>query len=185
MLPKGMLKTNLEKRMNPFYSEVQKFRLPPFVEREVLRLAKKAVEMKLTMSYSKIEITAGLIYLVLKEFNLSPLIKDITKVYSITKNKLLRVSKFLSQNLNLKIKPTEDIENYLIRIVNDLLLPSHLVKKALQKSKKLDIISPLVKTGTSLWLVANEDGIKVAKSQIARALGISETALKKNIKKFT
>ncbi len=179
---KGILKSPIEKKMTPFYAELKKFRLPKYVEAEVISICKKCVEEKLTMSYSKLKLLSATIYLVSKREGIPIMIKGLTKTYGVEKYDILKVAKFISKKFNLKL-PNGDVENYIIRITSDLNKEGELTREAIKISKTLNICNPLIKTAVAIWLASQKLKIKLKKYELANACGISELTLRRNLRK--
>jgi transcription initiation factor TFIIB len=178
---KGILKTKIEKKMAPFYAEIKKFNLPKHMEAEVLMLAKRTVELKLTMSWSKMEILSALIYSVCKREGMPVMIKELEKIYGVDKKTLLQCLKMLVSKLGIRAVSL-NTESYMIRIASDLGYNGKLATKAIEISRKLNISHPLLMAAVSIWLAAKEINIKLKKKTVAKASEVSEAALRKNIK---
>jgi len=178
----GILESRFEKKMKPFYAELKKISIPKHIEAEVIMLCKKAVELKITMSYSKTELLAGLIYIVSRRYGLPMLANDLTRIFSISKKDLFRVAKFVARKLELKANSV-DVENCIIRVTSDLNV-ERLSGQAIAVSRTLDISNPLLKSAVSIWIATKNAKIKIKKRALARACNVSEPALRKNIKKW-
>jgi transcription initiation factor TFIIB len=176
----GILRGKFEAKMLLFYAEIKKFSLPKYIEAEVLTLAKRAVELKLTMSYSKLEILSALIYYVCKREAIPVMIKDLEKTYGTRKKRILKSYKMLINELGLKTAGTT-LETYMIRIASDLGYNGELATKAISISRKLAIAHPMLKAAVSVWLAAKSLGLKIKKKELAKIAGVSEAALRKNI----
>jgi transcription initiation factor TFIIIB Brf1 subunit/transcription initiation factor TFIIB len=180
---KGILRSPIEKKMVPFYAEIKKFALPKYIEAEVLTLARSAVEKKLTMSFSKIEILSSLIYHTCKRENIPVLIKDLEKTYSIGKKRILKCNNLLIDRLGLKRINEINVENYIIRIVSDLGFNCNLAAESIQISNKIKIDHPLIRAAVSIWLAGKRLKLRIKKKDLAKLSGISEAALRRNIKR--
>jgi transcription initiation factor TFIIIB Brf1 subunit/transcription initiation factor TFIIB len=174
----GILASSMEKKMRPFYAELKKMSLPKHVEAEVIRYCKLSVERKLTMSYSKVELLAGLIYLTGRRYGVPILISELTKTFQITKKELLRAAKFAAKKLNLSFKPLQDIESLIIRICADL-GHEELAYNSIKTANKLKIDNQTVLAGIAIWKTALNARVKIQKRRLARVTGISETVLRK------
>ena len=180
---RGILKDATEKKMSVFYVEIKKFSLPKYVEAEVLVLAKKAVERKLTMSYSKLEILCALIYLLCRREAIPVMLRDLEKTYGCSKKRILKTAKLLKEKLGLNEIIETGVESYIIRISSDLGYNGELATKAIEEAKKLGIAHVLLKAAVAVWIAGKELNLKIKKKELARVAGVSEAALRKNIGK--
>lgn len=178
----GILEDKFEKKMKPFYAELKKISLPKHIEAEVIRLCKKAVETKITMSYSKVELLAGIIYAVSRSYGLPMLANDLTKIFGISRKDLLRVAKFIARKFGMKINTSADVENCIIRISADL-GQERLARKAIEIARGLKIDNPLIRSAVAVWLSAANSKVKIKKRVLAKLAGVSESALRKNLKR--
>ena len=163
--------------------EIKKFHLPKYVEAEALTIAKKAVEKKLTMSFSKIEILAAIIYHLCKRESIPILMKDLEKTYRIKRKKIHRTLKLLKKKMDFS-KTQENISTYIIRISSDLGFNGELATKAIKISGKLKISHPILRAGVSIWLASKKLHIKIEKKKIAKTCGVSYPALRRWIKEI-
>lgn len=175
---KGILKSPTEKKMAPFYMEIKKLHLPKYVEAEALTLARKAVEKKLTMSFSKIELLSAIVYYLCKREAIPILIKDLEKTYRVNGKRIHRTLKLLKKELNFS-KTEENISTYIIRISSDIGHNGVLATRAIKISEKLDISHPLLRAGVSVWLASKELNIKIEKKKLSKAAGVSYAALRR------
>lgn len=180
---KGILKDKKEKKMLAFYAEIKKFSLPKYIEAEVLTLARKAVEQKLTMSYSKLEILSALIYSVCKREGIPVMPNDLEKTYFCTKKRILKALKMLKQKLGLNDIINTEADSYIIRIASDLGYNGELASKAITISEKVKINHPLLKAAVSIWFASKKLKLKIKKKDLAKFAGVSIVALRKNLKK--
>ena len=179
----GILKSQMEKKMAPFYNEIKKFSLPKYIESEVLELAKKSVEKKLTMSFSKLEILASLIHYVSRREGIPILIRELERKLNVSKKRVLKCYKFLIRKLKLE-KQISDVDSYIIRISSELGFNGNLATLAIKISKRLNILHPVVKVVISVWLASKKLELKIKKKDLARLSGISEATIRKNISKL-
>jgi transcription initiation factor TFIIIB Brf1 subunit/transcription initiation factor TFIIB len=181
---KGILRGKLEKKMVPFYADIRKFSFPKYVEKDVLNLARKAVEEKLTMSFSKLEILASLIYYVCKREGIPILLRELERKLNVNRKRILRCYKFLVKRLNLNEKIPLEADSYIIRISSELGFNGKLTTLAIDISRKLRISHPVVRAVVAVWLASKKIGTKIKKKDLSRVSGISETAIRKNLSKL-
>jgi len=180
---KGILRSPTEKKMVPFYAEIKKFALPKYIEAEVLTLARSAVEKKLTMSFSKLEILSSLIYHICKRENIPVLIRDLEKTYGAGKKRILKCQKLLIGKLGLKRINGINVDTYIIRIASDLGFNGSLATESIQISNKIKINHPLIRAAVSIWFAGKRLKLRIKKKELAKIAGISEAALRRNIKR--
>jgi len=178
-----MLKTNMERKMTPFYAELKKIRLPGYIEAEVIILCKECVNKKLTMSYPKRKLLAALIYLVSKREGVPITIRDLEKHFDIDKWDLLKIAKFLAKKLGIRLNNTS-AESYIIRISSEI-GKEKLAHEAIKMLKCVKLSHPLIKAAVCIWIASKKMGVKIKKSELAKAAGISELTLRRNIKKVS
>ncbi|MDD5181849.1 MAG: hypothetical protein PHC66_01605 [Candidatus Nanoarchaeia archaeon] len=178
---RGILKDKTEKKMSVFYAEIKKFSLPKYIEAEVLVLAKKAVELKLTMSYSKLEILCALIYHLCRRESIPVMLRDLEKTYGCSKKRVLKSLKLLREKLALNEIIEAGVESYIIRISSDLGYNGELATKAISVAVGVNIAHVLLKAAVAVWIAGGELGLKIKKKELARVAGISEAALRKNL----
>lgn len=176
---RGILKTPVEKKMTPFYAELKKVSLPKHIEAEVILMARRCVEEKLTMSYPKVNILAALIFLVSKREGIPVITGELTRIFGCGKTDLFRTTKFLSKRLGIK-KTDVGIESYVIRATTNL-CHEELAQKAISIAVNLKIGNPVVKTAVAVWLAAKEMKIRIKKKDLAKICGISRISLRRNI----
>lgn len=179
---KGILRDKTEKKMLPFYHEVKKFSLPKYIEAEVLFLGKKAVELKLTMSYSKLEILSALIYIICKREGVPVIISDLEKQYGTKRKRIWKTIKMLKEKLDLESDSSSGSDSYIIRIASDLGYNGKLATTAIRLSKKIKVNHPLLRAAVSIWLAGQKLNLKIKKKDLAKYAGVSVAALRRNLK---
>jgi len=124
------------------------------------------------------------IYAACRRNNIPRNLHEISKVSHISKKKILKYYKFLSKQLNIKLKPTLP-KDYISRFASELGLSGEIQAKA------IEIIEGAVRSGLSsgrnpsgvaasaLYISSRLCGDRKTQSEIARISGVSEVTIRK------
>jgi len=181
---RGMLKTNTERAMNPFYAEIKKMDLNKQIEAGVIKICKQCVERKITKRASKLEILCAATYLVSKGQGIPIFFDDFELTYGVSRVKILRAYRKICRELRLKMKPVNNSSEYITRICNDMGMPGRLASVAIQASKAKSTDNPIMLAAASIYIAAGVMKLQLRQREVAKQCRISEPALRENSEKL-
>ena len=181
---KGILRSNFERAMKPFYAEIKKMDLNKQVEAGVIKICQKCVKKRLTLRASKLEILCAATYIVSKRQGIPVFFDDFELTYGVNRVKILRAYRKICRALDIKMKPVSNTSAYIIRICNDLGVSGKLASVAIQASKVKSTDNPIMLAAASIYVAAGVMKVPLRQKDVARNSRISEPALRENVDKL-
>ena len=180
----GILKTNVEKAMAPFYAEIKKMDLKKQVEAGVIKICRECVERKLTKRASKLEILAAATYIVSKRQGIPVFFDDFEETYGVSRVKVLRAYRKICRELKIPMTPVGNVDSYILRISSDMGYNGQLATVAIKAAKAKTTDNPMMLAAASIYVAAAILKIPMNQRDIARYAHVSEPALRENFQKL-
>ncbi|MCD6464925.1 transcription initiation factor IIB family protein, partial [Candidatus Bathyarchaeota archaeon] len=174
----GILKTNIEKAMAPFYAEIKRFNLGKQTEAEVLRICRRSVEKQITKRASKLEILSAAIYIVSKRRGIPIFFDDLEETFGVDRVKVLRAYRKICRELKIPMKPKNIADAYITRISSDMGFNGTLATVAMEVAKAKTTDNPLMLAAASIYVAAALLKLPITQKDVVRYARISEPALR-------
>ncbi|NTV23498.1 MAG: hypothetical protein HGA85_03930 [Nanoarchaeota archaeon] len=164
-------------------------KLPKSVEEEAARIYTLAVQRGLVRGHSTEAVVAGVVYAVLRMYDIPRTLNEVSDVTGIDKKKVAKNFKYVSRNLNIRTLPIDPM-NYVSRFASELQL------KPKTQSKALDIVQIAVKeeitSGRSpkgiaagaLYIASKIHNEKKTQAEIAKVADVTEVTVRNSYKEL-
>jgi len=183
------LEHNLREALAEIKRIASNLNLPKVVEEEAARIYTLAAQRGLVRGRSLEEVAVGTIYISCKINELPKTLNEISEVSGISKNEIIKNSKFVARELNVKVLPLNPV-NYINKFASHLgLSPKtqtkafHLIQKA-QKEGLTSGKSPRGVAASSLYAACLICGEKKTQSSIAETTGVTEVTIRNSFKEM-
>jgi len=180
----GILRTNAERAMLPFYAEIKKMDLKKQVEAGVIRICQNCVDKKITKKATKLEILCAATYIVSKKQGIPIFFDDFETTYGIDKVKAMRAYRKICRELKIPMKPVSNVNEYIIRICTDMGADGELATVAIEAAKMKVTDNPVILAAASIYIAAAVLKIQLKQREVAKYARISEPALRENFEKL-
>jgi len=185
--------SGLEHNLREALAEIKRIssnlNLPKVVEEEAARIYTLAAQRGLVRGRSLEEVAAGAIYISCKINEIPKTLNEISDVSGIIKNEIIKNSKFVARELNLKVLPINPV-NYINKFASYLELSPKTQTKAVQiihKAQKEGMTSgksPRGIAASSLYAACLICGEKKTQSKIAEITGVTEVTIRNSFKEM-
>ena len=132
------IESNLRLALSEIKRIVSVLGLPNYVEEEISRIYTEAVQRGLVRGHSTEAVVAGVVYAVLRMYDIPRTLNEVSEVTGIDKKKVAKNFKYGSRNVNIRTLPIDPL-NYVSRFASEL----HLKPKT--QTKALDIVQVATK----------------------------------------
>jgi transcription initiation factor TFIIB len=183
------IESNLRLALSEIKRIVSVLGLPGYVEEEIARIYTEAVQRGLVRGHSTEAVVAGVVYAVLRMYDIPRTLNEVSDVTGIDKKKVAKNFKYVSRNLNIRTLPIDPM-NYVSRFASELQL------KPKTQSKALDIVQIAVKeeitSGRSpkgiaagaLYIASKIHNERKTQAEIAKVADVTEVTVRNSYKEL-
>ncbi|MFH2020772.1 MAG: TFIIB-type zinc ribbon-containing protein [archaeon] len=185
--------TAIESNLRLALSEVKRIvsvlGLPNYVEEEISRIYTEAVQRGLVRGHSTEAVVAGVVYAVLRMYDIPRTLNEVSDVTGIDKKKVAKNFKYVSRNLNIRTLPIDPL-NYVARFASELKLEPGTQTKALdivQIATKEEITSGRSPKGIAagaLYIASKIFNEKKTQAEIAKVADVTEVTVRNSYKEL-
>lgn len=183
------LEHNLREALAEIKRIASNLNLPSAVEEEAARIYTLAAQRGIVRGRSLEDVAAGSIYIACKINELPKTLQEIAEVSGIVKNEIIKNSKFVARELNIKVLPLNPV-HYVSKFASKLDLSAKTQTKAvqlihrLQKDGLTSGKSPRGVAASSLYAACLICGEKKTQNQIAEATDVTEVTIRNSFKEM-
>ncbi len=183
------IESNLRLALSEIKRIVSVLGLPGYVEEEISRIYTEAVQRGLVRGHSTEAVVAGVVYAVLRMYDIPRTLNEVSDVTGIDKKKVAKNFKYVSRNLNIRTLPIDPM-NYVSRFASELQL------KPKTQTKALDIVQVAVKeeitSGRSpkgiaagaLYIASKIHNERRTQAEIAKVADVTEVTVRNSYKEL-
>ncbi|MBD3204169.1 hypothetical protein GF327_07775 [Candidatus Woesearchaeota archaeon] len=185
--------TAIEANLRLAISEIKRISsvldLPHHIEEEIARIYTQAVQRELVRGHSTEAVVAGVVYAVLRMYDVPKTMNEVSEVTGISKKRLSKNFKYVSRRLNIKTMPVDPI-NFVHRFSSELKLEPETQTKAveiIEKARKAEILSGRSPKGIAagaLYIASKLNNEKKTQAEIAKVTDVTEVTVRNTYKKF-
>ncbi|MBD3202709.1 hypothetical protein GF327_00310 [Candidatus Woesearchaeota archaeon] len=185
--------TAIEANLRLAISEIKRIssvlNLPKYVEEEIARIYTQAVQRELVRGHSTEAVVAGVVYAVLRMYDVPKTMNEVSDVTGISKKRLSKNFKYVSRKLNIKTLPIDPV-NYVSRFSSELKLDAETQTKAIdiiksaRKEQLLSGRSPKGIAAGALYIASKINNQKMTQAEIAKVTDVTEVTVRNTYKKF-
>jgi transcription initiation factor TFIIB len=186
-------KTKVERNVQHGLIELRRFasllNLPNDIAEEAARNYRMAVEKNLIRGRTIESVVVGIIYIILRQFNIPRSLNEVTQNTNTPKHDVVRAYKFIARSLGLKLQPSGP-EDYVPKFANRLNLSAQVQTEAiriLRDAKVAELMSgrgPIGLAAAALYIAALLKGVKMTQRQISDAVGVTEVTIRNRYKEL-
>ncbi len=183
------IESNLRLALSEIKRIVSVLNLPNYVEEEIARIYTEAVQRGLVRGHSTEAVVAGVVYAVLRMYDIPRTLNEVSDVTGIDKKKVAKNFKYVSRNLNIRTLPIDPM-NYVSRFASELKLEPETQTKALdivQKAVKEEITSGRSPKGIAagaLYIASKLHNDKRTQAEIAKIADVTEVTVRNSYKQL-
>ncbi len=183
------IESNLRLALSEIKRIVSVLGLPSYVEEEIARIYTEAVQRGLVRGHSTEAVVAGVVYAVLRMYDIPRTLNEVSDVTGIDKKKVAKNFKYVSRNLNIRTLPIDPM-NYVSRFASELQL------KPKTQSKALDIVqiavreeitsgrSPKGIAAGALYIASKIHNERKTQAEIAKVADVTEVTVRNSYKEL-
>ena len=185
--------TAIESNLRLALSEIKRIvsgrGLPNYVEEEISRIYTEAVQRGLVRGHSTEAVVAGVVYAVLRMYDIPRTLNEVSEVTGIDKKKVAKNFKYVSRNLNIRTLPIDPM-NYVARFASELKLEPQTQTKALdivQVATKEEITSGRSPKGIAagaLYIASKIHNERKTQAEIAKVADVTEVTVRNSYKEL-
>ncbi|MFH0875463.1 MAG: TFIIB-type zinc ribbon-containing protein [archaeon] len=186
--------TAIEANLRIAISEIKRIasvlNLPKYVEEEVARIYTEAVQRELVRGHSTEAVVAGVVYAVLRMYDIPKTLNEVSEVTGIDKKRLAKNFKYVSRKLNIRTLPIDPL-NYISRFASELALGAETQTKAIdiiQKAREEQLVSgrsPKGLAAGALYIASKIHSEKKTQAEIAKVADVTEVTVRNTYKELT
>ncbi|MBN2422627.1 hypothetical protein JXB41_05340 [Candidatus Woesearchaeota archaeon] len=164
--------------------------LPKYVEEEIARIYTLAVQRELVRGHSTEAVVAGVVYAVLRMYDIPKTLNEVSEITGIDKKRLAKNFKYVSRKLNIRTLPIDPL-NYISRFASELELDAKTQTKAIdiiQKARKEQIVSgrsPKGLAAGALYIASKINNERKTQAEIAKVADVTEVTVRNTYKELT
>ncbi len=183
------IESNLRLALSEIKRIVSVLGLPNYVEEEISRIYTEAVQRGLVRGHSTEAVVAGVVYAVLRMYDIPRTLNEVSEVTGIDKKKVAKNFKYVSRNLNIRTLPI-DPTNYVARFASELKLNPGTQTKALdivQVATKEEITSGRSPKGIAagaLYIASKIHNERKTQAEIAKVADVTEVTVRNSYKEL-
>ena len=183
------IESNLRLALSEIKRIVSVLGLPNYVEEEISRIYTEAVQRGLVRGHSTEAVVAGVVYAVLRMYDIPRTLNEVSEVTGIDKKKVAKNFKYVSRNLNIRTLPIDPM-NYVARFASELNLNPKTQTKALnivQVATKEEITSGRSPKGIAagaLYIASKIHNEKKTQAEIAKVADVTEVTVRNSYKEL-
>lgn len=183
------IESNLRLALSEIKRIVSVLDLPNYVEEEIARIYTEAVQRGLVRGHSTEAVVAGVVYAVLRMYDIPRTLNEVSEVTGIDKKKVAKNFKYVSRNLNIRTLPINPL-NYVSRFASELKLQPQTQTKALdivQTATKEEITSGRSPKGIAagaLYIASKINNDKRTQAEIAKVADVTEVTVRNSYKEL-
>ncbi|MBN2368764.1 hypothetical protein JXC34_07110 [Candidatus Woesearchaeota archaeon] len=183
------IESNLRLALSEIKRIVSVLGLPTYVEEEIARIYTEAVQRGLVRGHSTEAVVAGVVYAVLRMYDIPRTLNEVSEVTGIDKKKVAKNFKYVSRNLNIRTLPIDPM-NYVSRFASELSLDPKTHTKALnivQTAVKEEITSGRSPKGIAagaLYIASKIHNEKRTQAEIAKVADVTEVTVRNSYKEL-
>ncbi|MEM3373938.1 MAG: hypothetical protein QXE31_01835, partial [Candidatus Woesearchaeota archaeon] len=183
------IESNLRLALSEIKRIVSVLGLPAYVEEEISRIYTEAVQRGLVRGHSTEAVVAGVVYAVLRMYDIPRTLNEVSDVTGIDKKKVAKNFKYVSRNLNIRTLPIDPM-NYVSRFASELQLKPNTQSKALdivQIAMKEEITSGRSPKGIAagaLYIASKLNNEKKTQAEIAKVADVTEVTVRNSYKEL-
>ncbi|AJF61704.1 Transcription initiation factor IIB [archaeon GW2011_AR15] len=183
------IESNLRLALSEIKRIVSVLGLPGYVEEEISRIYTEAVQRGLVRGHSTEAVVAGVVYAVLRMYDIPRTLNEVSEVTGIDKKKVAKNFKYVSRNLNIRTLPIDPM-NYVTRFASELKLEPKTQTKALdivQIATKEEITSGRSPKGIAagaLYIASKIHNEKKTQAEIAKVADVTEVTVRNSYKEL-
>lgn len=183
------IESNLRLALSEIKRIVSVLGLPNYVEEEIARIYTEAVQRGLVRGHSTEAVVAGVVYAVLRMYDVPRTLNEVSEVTGIDKKKVAKNFKYVSRNLNIRTLPIDPM-NYVARFASELQLQPKTQTKALdivQTAVKEEITSGRSPKGIAagaLYIASKIHNEKRTQAEIAKVADVTEVTVRNSYKEL-
>jgi transcription initiation factor TFIIB len=183
------IESNLRLALSEIKRIVSVLGLPNYVEEEIARIYTEAVQRGLVRGHSTEAVVAGVVYAVLRMYDIPRTLNEVSDVTGIDKKKVAKNFKYVSRNLNIRTLPIDPL-NYVSRFASELALKPKTQSKALdivQTAMKEEITSGRSPKGIAagaLYIASRLNNEKRTQAEIAKVADVTEVTVRNSYKEL-
>jgi len=183
------IESNLRLALSEIKRLVSVLNLPKYVEEEIAKIYTQAVQRGLVRGHSTEAVVAGVVYTVLRMYDIPRTLNEVSDVTGIDRKKVAKNFKYVSRNLNIKTLPIDPM-NYVSRFSSDLKLNPKTQTKALdivQTAVKAEITSGRSPKGIAagaLYIASKISDDKRTQAEIAKVADVTEVTVRNSYKQL-
>jgi transcription initiation factor TFIIB len=183
------IESNLRLALSEIKRIVSVLGLPNYVEEEISRIYTEAVQRGLVRGHSTEAVVAGVVYAVLRMYDIPRTLNEVSEVTGIDKKKVAKNFKYVSRNLNIRTLPI-DPTNYVARFASELKLNPATQTKALdivQIASKEEITSGRSPKGIAagaLYIASKINNERKTQAEIAKVADVTEVTVRNSYKEL-
>ncbi|MBN1503034.1 hypothetical protein JW930_05810 [Candidatus Woesearchaeota archaeon] len=186
--------TAIEANLRIALSEIKRISsvltLPAYVEEEISKIYTHAVQRGLVRGHSTEAVVAGVVYAVLRMYDIPRTLNEVSEVTGIDKKKVAKNFKYVSRNLNIKTLPIDPL-NYISRFASELRLKPKTHTKAIdivQKATRKQLVSGRSPKGIAagaLYIASKIHNERKTQAEIAKVADVTEVTVRNSYKELT
>ena len=183
------IESNLRLALSEIKRIVSVLGLPNYVEEEISRIYTEAVQRGLVRGHSTEAVVAGVVYAVLRMYDIPRTLNEVSEVTGIDKKKVAKNFKYVSRNLNIRTLPIDPM-NYVARFASELKLEPQTQTKALdivQVATKEEITSGRSPKGIAagaLYIASKIHNERKTQAEIAKVADVTEVTVRNSYKEL-
>mgnify|MGYP003993289511 FL=1 len=183
------IESNLRLALSEIKRIVSVLGLPNYVEEEISRIYTEAVQRGLVRGHSTEAVVAGVVYAVLRMYDIPRTLNEVSDVTGIDKKKVAKNFKYVSRNLNIRTLPIDPM-NYVARFASELKLDPQTQTKALdivQVATKEEITSGRSPKGIAagaLYIASKIHNERKTQAEIAKVADVTEVTVRNSYKEL-
>jgi len=183
------IESNLRLALSEIKRIVSILGLPSYVEEEIARIYTEAVQRGLVRGHSTEAVVAGVVYAVLRMYDIPRTLNEVSDVTGIDKKKVAKNFKYVSRNLNIRTLPIDPM-NYVSRFASELQLKPKTQTKAMdivQFAVKEEITSGRSPKGIAagaLYIASKLNNEKRTQAEIAKVADVTEVTVRNSYKEL-
>jgi transcription initiation factor TFIIB len=183
------IESNLRLALSEIKRIVSVLGLPNYVEEEISRIYTEAVQRGLVRGHSTEAVVAGVVYAVLRMYDIPRTLNEVSEVTGIDKKKVAKNFKYVSRNLNIRTLPIDPM-NYVARFASELKLEPGTQTKALdivQTATKEEITSGRSPKGIAagaLYIASKIHNERKTQAEIAKVADVTEVTVRNSYKEL-
>lgn len=183
------IESNLRLALSEIKRIVSVLGLPAYVEEEISRIYTEAVQRGLVRGHSTEAVVAGVVYAVLRMYDIPRTLNEVSEVTGIDKKKVAKNFKYVSRNLNIRTLPIDPM-NYVNRFASELKLRPNTQSKALdivQVAVKEEITSGRSPKGIAagaLYIASKLNNERKTQAEIAKVADVTEVTVRNSYKEL-